>query len=463
MPTLRAAAVIAAGTAAALGGYLGIEAYADQQLKQAIDRWRGDLPAGTSLDYGRIEAKGVDGAVLSDVTFKTAQPDEPLTVTAGTLRVDSASFRDDRLTALGAFEFEGARIVRDGDVLEIARGNGADLQLDESYMLAALGRAELAELGVDEDDGEMTARAVTLAGLKEARLDRLSIQALAIREGAGSDARRVLLDEIAVRDADFDDLEALGRQTDDPSMVEIVNALRGDGFGELAFSGLSVIDAGREIGGLDRLTLSLTPQDDGAIVFDMRYSGGYADATHPEAGYPMLAALGYERVSGQGGLTLAWAPEGGRFAVERLTMDLAEVGQLSLTGDIVGIPPVGELADTLKSEPSALRQQAALAGLRLELVDRGVAGRLIQMQARQTGQDPAEIRAQQAAMVRQTAQQMKSPALGEQIARFVEKPGRLTLTADPASPVAMGKLMQLGMMQPAELRQTLNLEAEASR
>jgi hypothetical protein len=271
--------------------------------------------------------------------------------------------------------------------------------------------------------------------------------------------RRVLVDRVDVRDADIDDLLRLGRQTAAPDAAQVVAALRGDGIRRLGVEGLEMIEQGRRLAALDALDLSLRTPEDGAITFDLSYDGGYADTTHPEAGYPVLAALGYQEIRGDGALELAYHPDAGSFDVRALEIDLSELAQLSLSGEVVGIPAVDALARDLQRDPQAVQGQAALKSVRLRLENRGVASRLVEMRAQQTGQSPETVRRNQAGIIRQTARQMQLGELGEPIARFVEQAGTLTLTAEPGRPVTFEEIQQLGMGQPQQLRQALNLQA----
>jgi hypothetical protein len=463
---MRKAIAVAGGLALAVAaGGLGLDAYADRQLKQALDAWRADLPKGTELSYGRIEADGRDGAVLHAVRFETDRTPEPVSVRAERLSLERVAFDGALLETVGRFEFERAVVASRGSTLSVAAGEGRDVAFTDDDRIASLGRAALRGLDAEDAEGTSSAARIILRDLGAGRLDRLEIQALAVAQRAAGDAapvRRVLVDSLRVRDADVDDLQRLNDQTDDPDPAQIVAALRGDGIGAVELDGMEVIEQGRRIAALEALRLALETPEDGAITVDLSYRGGYADATHPEVGDPMLAALGYQELRGDGGLTLAYHPEAGSFTIEQLEMGLSEVAQLSLTGRAVGIPAVGELADQLRQSPQAVQDQAALEALKLRLENRGLASRLMQMRAQRTGQDPETVRRNQAQMIRQTAREMQLAELGEPIARFVEQAGTLTLTARPGQPVTFREIMQLGMGQPQQLRRTLNLQATQS-
>jgi hypothetical protein len=465
---MRRSIAVAGGLALAVAaGGLGLEAYADRQLKQALDAWRAGLPAGTELSYGRIEADGRDGAVLHAVRFKTDRTPEPITLRAERVEVDDVTFDGDALKSVGRFAFTQATVQSRGSTMTIADGDGRDVRLSDDDRVRSVGRAELGAVDVQDAQGTSSAQRVRLRDLGEGRLERLEVQALALAQraagsGGAGPVRRLLVDRLRVRDADVDDLQRLSAQSPDADLAQIVAALRGDGIGRIALDGMEVIEQGRRIAAMDAMQLSLETPPDDAITFEMSYTGGYADATHPQAGYPMLAALGYQELRGDGGLTLSYDPEAGSFAVDALEMDLSEVAELSLTGRVVGIPAVGELAQQLERDPQAVQGQVALQGFTLRLQNRGVASRLVEMRAQQTGQSAETVRRNQAQMIRQTAQQMQLAELGEPIARFVEQAGTLTLTAEPGQPVTFADIRQLGMGEPQQLRQALNLQATRS-
>lgn len=465
---MRKAIAVAAGLGLAVAaGGLGLEAYADRQLRQALDAWRAELPKGTELSYGRIEAAGSDSAVLHAVRFKTDRTPQPVTVRAKRLRIEAVTFDGDALRQVGRFEFDRATVESRRSRMTVAGGTGQDVTLTGDYGVRALGRARLDEVDVDDAQGSSSARRVTMRGLATGRLENLEIQALAVaqqRPGGERDqaVRRVLLDRLQLREADVDDLLRLNDQTDDADPGQVVAALRGDGLGALQLDGLDVIEGGRRIAALEALQLSLDTPEGGAITFNLSYRGGYADATHPEAGNPMLAALGYRELRGDGALTLAYHPEDGTFAVQTLETDLQEVAQLSLTGRLVGIPAIGTLARQLEREPQAVQAKAALQRLTLRLQNQGLASRLADLRAQQTGQSPEAVRRQQAQMIRQTAREMQLAELGEPIARFVEQAGTLTLTAEPGQPVSLLELQQLALGAPDRLRQALNLQVRHS-
>ena len=465
---MRRSIAVAGGLvlAVAVGG-LGLDAYADRQLEQALDAWRADLPQGTELSYGRIEADGRDGAVLHAVRFKTDRTPEPVSVRARRLSLEQVAFDGDLLETVGRFAFEGAVVESRGSTLSVAAGQGRDVALTDDYRIGSLGQAELSGLDAEDAGGTSSAARVRLRGLGQGRLKYLEIQALAVAQradggGEAGPVRRVLVDRLRVQDADVDDLRRLNAQTDDPDPAQIVAALRGDGIGQVGLEGMEVIEQGRRIAALEAVQFALQAPPDGAITFDLSYTGGYADATHPEAGNPFLAALGYRELRGDGGLTLSYHPEAGRFAIETLEMDLSEVARLSLSGRVVGIPAVGDLADQLRQDPQAVQRQAALDGLRLRLENQGVAGRLVEMRARETGQPARTVRRNQAQIIRQTARQMQLADLGEPIATFVEQAGTLTLTAEPAQPLTFREIQQLAMGAPQRLRDSLNLQATRS-
>ncbi|WP_156092740.1 hypothetical protein [Rhodovibrio salinarum] len=451
-------------------GMFSVQAYADRQLEQALDAWRAQLPEGTELSYGRIEAEGRDGAVLHAVRFQTDQTPEPVTVRAKRLEIDDAAFEGDMLQSVGRFDFTEATVVSGGSRMTIATGRGRDVTLAEDYRVRSVGRARLNDLDVEDARGTSSAQKVTLRGLGEGRLERLEVQALGVAQRArGADrdgaVRRVLVDRIRVRDADIDDLQRLHAKTDDPGLEALVTAVRGDGLRALQFDGLEMIEQGRRIAALESMDLSVETPAEGPITFKVDYRDGYSDVTHPDAGLSMmtLAALGYQEVRGDGGFTLSYHPEAGTFAIDRWEMDLRDVAQLNVTAQVVGIPLDGDLGARLEQDPQALQGEAALQALTVRLENKGLARRLAELRAQQTDQSPEAVRQQQAQSIRQSLQEMQLPdALGEAIARFVEQDGTLTLTAEPSEPVTFEQITQMAMDDPKLLSQSLNLQAVQS-
>ncbi len=196
---------------------------------------------------------------------------------------------------------------------------------------------------------------------------------------------------------------------------------------------------------VDGLTLSLP-------------ANGRAGALEP------VAALGYRDLDLAGVLDSRWSPATGELTLRDLTLSGRDMGKIRLSGQVAGLSRDVLDPDTAVSGVALLAATAKT--LALEIENSGLFERIVAQQARAQSLTPEALRREYG-----TAAAMGIPAilgnapaaraLGQAVARFVAKPGRLALTATAKDPAGFGVADVSSAGSPAAILDRLNVTATA--
>lgn len=191
-----------------------------------------------------------------------------------------------------------------------------------------------------------------------------------------------------------------------------------------------------------------------------------ADPENAEA-VAQLAALGYEDVVFDMTVDAAWLAESGDFNISDFTLDVHDMGSLSLALELGGFTP--EVMTQLQSggEPNEeLLNQLTLKSISFTFNDASLTGRVLDMQGQAQGVSGAEFAEQISAMLPLLLGQLQNPAFQTEVANavgtFLREPGSLTVDAAPGEPVAFMALAGMAMMAPQTLPEMLGIRISAN-
>jgi hypothetical protein len=177
-----------------------------------------------------------------------------------------------------------------------------------------------------------------------------------------------------------------------------------------------------------------------------------------------LAALGYKTLDSSFLVAATWNEAANEIALREVSVQGQDMGTLSLTGTI------GNVTKDLFS-PDEATAAAALIGAKAKsadvvVEDRGLLGRYLANAAKEQKTTPEALRTIYASAapfvvssVMGNSEQAKT--LGQAIGRFIAKPGKLTINAQPKNPSGFGVMDAMLASDPKEALGKLNISAKA--
>lgn len=182
---------------------------------------------------------------------------------------------------------------------------------------------------------------------------------------------------------------------------------------------------------------------------------------------PQLKAMGYDKLTfgfyGSGSLDEA----SGDLVVNEITVDGTDLGTVTLTGTFGGLT-----ADVLNKFKGAPPPQEALGKITLKQAsvyygDASLAGRIIAMQAKQMGQEPAafvgQITGALPLLLSAIGNQPFQDKLSQGLTTFLKDPKNLTVTVKPETPVALMELLSTSQTAPQTLPDVLKADVIANQ
>ncbi len=207
-----------------------------------------------------------------------------------------------------------------------------------------------------------------------------------------------------------------------------------------------------------------------------------------DQGRKQFEALGYDSINMDIDIEAAWNAMSGdltlskyRFAAdEMMVLDLG----LSLAGYTVdfarNLQKISsrmnsaiddEVRQALSFQLLAEMSELEVKDMRITVEDQSLMGRIMEMQAAQSGQTKEDMLAAVPFMVGAMMAPLEAPEFASSVAsavgRFLQTSGTLTLTANPENPVSLAELMGIGAglkagnVKPAELIERFNVEISA--
>lgn len=180
-----------------------------------------------------------------------------------------------------------------------------------------------------------------------------------------------------------------------------------------------------------------------------------------------LKAMGYDKLTlgfyGSGSLDDA----SGDLVVKEITIDGTDLGTLTLTGTFGGLT-----ADVIKQLKQPNPPQDAFGKITLKQAsiyygDASLAGRIIAEQAKQTGQEPAafvgQITGALPLLLSSIGNQPFQDKLAQGLTTFLKDPQNLTVSVEPAAPIALMEIFMTSQMAPQTLPDVLKADVIANQ
>lgn len=197
--------------------------------------------------------------------------------------------------------------------------------------------------------------------------------------------------------------------------------------------------------GVDRLSFSVPPKSQ-------------------EEGLKELAALGYKAVDLSFLTAAVWNEAAQEIAISEMSLRGAEMGSVTVRGILGNVPRDAFNPDSAVAMVALIGATAKTLDVTVE--NRGLLDRLIEQEARKQKKKPEEVRREYgmaAAVVGPTmlGNSPSAKALGQALARFVAKPGRLVIQAKAKDPAGVGLADMAMLGEPAAILERLDVTAKA--
>jgi hypothetical protein len=372
---------------------------------------------GITTEIGRISGSGFSAkptamgwlAILN--TFSAVDPGDKSSVAGGKVLAALAEAIDS--VSIEGFEMSGVsmkgRVEKDDVDLDISMGR-------MSYAGAGSGRG--GEFKIEDSrfvvgDARAGYGSLTFSGL-DAKPMVLALREIALNPDNPSPAvlRRLLpiISSIRVENVDVD-IPAADKK--EPSAM-LGERLR---FGLGRFE----IAAEKPVNGI--------PSD---LRIVLRNVGVPVPPNPSDPGFAMLAQLGYPRIEGSLGINLGWNETGQEIVLREVSVDGKDMGTATLRGVI------GKVGRDIFNEDTAVASVALLGAaarsVELTIDNRGLFERVIAREARRQKRPPEDVRREYGMaasvgipVILGNSQPAKT--LAQAVARFVAKPGKLTIQA----------------------------------
>lgn len=177
----------------------------------------------------------------------------------------------------------------------------------------------------------------------------------------------------------------------------------------------------------------------------------------------ILNALGYSELVYSDKISLNWDTAASTLTISPLSYDLKNAGTLTLVGKVNG------LSRAILDNPQQAQQAMftlALDNAKLRFDNKSIVERGLKMQARQMGATPEQLKQQVGAILPGMLAMLKNPQLQQditsQVQAFLDSPQSLTISLQPANPVALIQMGGLAQQAPDQLAKLLNLQVQAN-
>jgi hypothetical protein len=177
-----------------------------------------------------------------------------------------------------------------------------------------------------------------------------------------------------------------------------------------------------------------------------------------------LLAMGYRTLNLSAKLDLGWDQAKSELAIRSLSLGGAGMARFEAKGTL------GNITKDLFASDVALAQVAALGAtvrsLDATLQNQGLIEKLIENEARKAGRKPEDLRREYAMIASLGLSAMLGPSdaaktLTGAVARFVARPGTLTVQARPKAAAGLGLADVIALGDPTEILEKIDLQAHA--
>ncbi|WP_156899451.1 hypothetical protein [Pleomorphomonas koreensis] len=310
------------------------------------------------------------------------------------------------------------------------------------------------DVTIKEADGGETKIAVLTIGKPEVEGDTLSADSIVAENVTGTSKG----DNLTVASLEITAPVFTGKET-------------GNRIDAISAEGISLTQPGKSPLAIDSAGVDLSDYaDDVPHAIDISVEGIAVDpASVDDSGQfaGQLKAMGYDK------LTLGFYGSGsldetsGDLVVNEITIDGTDLGTVTLTGTFGGLD-----ADTIKqlkqkNPPEEALSKVTLKQASLYYGDASLAGRIIALQAKQMGQEPAafvgQITGALPLFLSVIGNQPFQDKLAGGLTTFLKDPKNLTITAKPAAPIALLDLVVTSQTAPQTLPDVLKADVIANQ
>jgi hypothetical protein len=194
--------------------------------------------------------------------------------------------------------------------------------------------------------------------------------------------------------------------------------------------------------------------------------------------------LGYKELTGSADVAMSWEMESGRVDMREYAVTLDDVGRLNITLDISGytmefVQAMQKAQDAAATNPDpeaakktqglmmlGMLQQLTFSSAEISFEDASLTGRVLDYFGKQQGISGEQMGQAVKGMLPLMLGQLGIPALQQQIAEaaniYVDNPGSLTVSAQPAEPVPFSQIMGVGGSDPRQLVDLLDVKVSAN-
>lgn len=341
--------------------------------------------------------------------------------------------------------------------------NGADVTLNNAKFVANDGKQSLQlgtikMLGIEEDSGSYY-------------VDKVSFDNVNITE----DKMNLTASDISIGGLSIP-ADATGNTMDSVLLYDEAHV------GKIA----GVMD-GKPTFSVDGSDVTLEVADDNSSVnFDVKMNGIKADLSlvdDPEA-KETIQQLGLTSIDGKVSMVGSWALEDGTMDIEEYAFDFAKVGKLNIALSISGytldfIKSLNETTKTMAADPNnqEAQQAAGLAmlGLMQRLTfnsaeirfdDAGITKKGLEFAAKKQNTTADQLAQMIKGMTPMMLAQFNVPELQNMVTTavntYIDKPGNLTITAEPENGVPFPMIMGAAMGAPNTLPKVLGVKVTAN-
>ena len=177
-----------------------------------------------------------------------------------------------------------------------------------------------------------------------------------------------------------------------------------------------------------------------------------------------LQALGYKSLDGSATIAATWNEATNEIAITEFSMDGKDMGSVRLTGLIGNVSPDLFSPDEGTASAALLSSKAKSATIVVE--NRGLFERYLDVAAKEQGASPDALKALYAGATPLVISSMlgnseNAQTLGKAVARFIEKPGSLTIEAQTKSASGFGIMDYMLASNPKAALDKLKITAKA--
>ena len=236
------------------------------------------------------------------------------------------------------------------------------------------------------------------------------------------------------------------------------------GFAEAV--GVDVTQGGKKLGAVDRARIDLgdyigpVPT---SIASDVRGLDLDLSQIDDRRAREMIKGLGYDRLVADYGFRLSWREADEAVILDGFKLAIKDLATMNADATLTGL--------TRQAIQDPKQLEGALSSLlftrgKLSVEDKSIVERAVGMQAKKMNVEPDKFRQQIAGALPLFLMVLKNPGFQAKLApalqAFIKAPGTMTITAAPATPVPLLKLIETADSAPQKLPDLLQVEIKTT-